>query len=461
MLKIYNTQTGKKEKFIPILKNHVSIYCCGPTVYNYFHIGNARAFLFFDLVRKYFNYLGFKTKYVQNITDIDDKIIDVTKKGSKSFKEISEKFTKAFFEDCLALGIDKADYTPKATQYVEKMVKFIQKLINKGNAYIVDGDVYFSIKSYKNYGFLSHKNMEQLLVGARVEKNENKKNQGDFVLWKKAKHGEPFWKTPWGNGRPGWHTECVVMSQDILGERFDIHAGGADLIFPHHENEKAQAECLRGKQFVNYWMHNGFLNIESKKMSKSLNNFFTTRDILKEYSKDTIRFFFLSKHYRSPIDFSKDIIQESERAINSLVETLKSVDYFNFQNQKIKYCDEIQKFKKEFEEAMDDDFNTAKAISTLFSISKKVKDLSKDIKKRINFAHLLYQLGSVLGFFQDLKKETKFQESSLSKKLIQLLIDYREKAKKDKNWDLADKIRGDLNKMGINLQDTKDGTIFF
>ena len=459
-MKIFNTQAGKKQEFVPIKKGMVGIYCCGPTVYNYFHIGNARPFIVFDCLNRYLKFLGYKTTFVQNITDIDDKIIQRAEKKQVDFKVITKEYIQAFFDDKNRLGIGSADYYPRATEYVPQMVDFICKLIKNDNAYEVDGDVYFSTKSLNNYGSLSGKKIEEQLAGARVEITKKKRDKSDFVLWKKAKKGEPSWQSPWSLGRPGWHTECVVMSRDILGEALDIHAGGCDLLFPHHENELAQASATSKTPFVRYWMHNGFLNIEGEKMSKSLDNFFTARDILNSTSADAIRYFFLSKHYRSPIDFSKKILTECSIAIKNLTEALVSVDFSPKQTHKKQESNESKDFRSQFIASMDDDLNTAKAISTLFAISKRVKDVSLSKGKRLEFAQLLYELGSVLGFFQDFGTEEDGKETQLAKALIELLIAYRQRAKLAKNWAEADRIRDDLGRLGVELADTKQGTVF-
>lgn len=452
-MKIYNTLTRKKEEFNPITPGEVKIYLCGPTVYNYFHIGNGRTFLFFDVVRRYFQYLGYKVTYVQNITDIDDKLIEQSIKEDVPVAQIAEKYINAFMQDTDAIGISPADYYPKATEYIEEMIQLIKELEEKGYAYEVKGDVYFSIQADPTYGELSGKKIDELQIGARVEENTQKKHPADFTLWKKAKPGEPKWPSPWGEGRPGWHTECVVMSQKLLGETFDIHGGAIDLIFPHHENEIAQSRGHCGKIHARFWMHGGFLNITGEKMSKSLDNFFLTRDVLKKFDAEAIRFFFLSKHYRSSIDYNEDILKESEQAVKNFYNALKSIDYLSFKDDKPEYNADQQKMKETFTKAMDDDFNTAIAISVLFEAAKKSRSTNDK-----NYAHLLVELGSVLGFFNDLESKFKDNVDSISNDLIQLLIDYRIRFKKEKNWAMADAIRNDLKKLGIQLKDTPNGT---
>ncbi|HPR18183.1 MAG TPA: cysteine--tRNA ligase, partial [Candidatus Cloacimonadota bacterium] len=452
-MKIYNTLTRQKEEFVPVTPGEVKIYLCGPTVYNYFHVGNARTFLFFDVVRRYFMYKGFKVTYVQNITDIDDKLIEQSKKENVPVSEIAAKYIKAFFDDTSDIGILPADNNPKATEYIGEMVGLIRDLEKKGFAYEVNGDVYFSIEADKNYGELSGKNVVELQVGARVEENIQKKHAADFTLWKKAKPGEPKWQSPWGEGRPGWHTECVVMSRKLLGTTFDIHGGAIDLIFPHHENEIAQARGANGCLHANYWMHGGFLNITGEKMSKSLNNFFLTRDVLKKYDAEALRFFFLSKHYRSSIDYNEDIMKESEQAVKNFYTALKEIDYLSIKDEKPEYSEDMLQMRSEFKEAMDDDFNTAKAIAVLFEAAKKCR-----ATKDKYYAHLLVELGKVLGFFSDLESKLKSNVDSISNDLIQLLIGYRIRFKKEKNWAMADAIRDDLKKLGIQLKDTPTGT---
>jgi cysteinyl-tRNA synthetase len=456
MLQIYNTLNNKKEVFKPINKKEVRMYTCGPTTYNYFHIGNGRAFLFFDVVRRYLKHLGYKVTYVQNITDIDDKIIAQAIQEGKKIDEISKKYIKAFFNDIKKLEIQKGTHHPKATEYVQQMIDAIKKMVDKGFAYEKNGDVFFAVKKIKNYGALSGKNIDELMSGARVEENAEKQFFGDFVLWKKAKPGEPKWGSPWGVGRPGWHTECVVMSQDLLKGTFDIHAGGNDLIFPHHENEIAQAEALTGKPLANYWMHNGFVNIDGEKMSKSLGNFKTVRDILEHYPAEAIRHFYLAKHYRSPIDFSPETIKESSNAVKTLYAPFKS--YTVEELKEIKKLKESKALVDQFREFMNDDFNTAKAIAFLFDIVREFHNSKDEENKRV-LLRTLWSLGKVLGFYQNLEKKLKDKDTgALTGELVELLIEYRKRFKGEKNWVMADAIRDDLKKIGIILQDTPEGT---
>ncbi len=458
---LYNTKTRKKEEFIPIKPGKVSIYACGPTVYNYFHIGNARAFVFFDVVHRYFEFRGMDVTYVQNITDIDDKIIAQAMEEEISFSEVAAKYTLAFHQDCAALGIKPPTVQPLATHVMPEIIACIADLVSKGNAYEANGDVYFDTASLTSYGSLSGKKTEEQMTGARVAENLFKKNPTDFTLWKKSKPGEPVWQSPWGEGRPGWHTECVVMSQKYLGDTFDIHGGGIDLIFPHHENELAQAMALTGKPLANYWMHNGFLNIEGEKMSKSLKNFFTARDILSQYDAEAIRFFFLSKHYRSPIDFNRELIEESNKAVTNFYNALKSVDYLNSRDaiapSDINAKQELQSMEDEFIASMEDDFNTAKAIAILFELSKRAKSSALDSSDRLAAATLLVRLGSVLGFFQNIEIRLKDRVQDISLQLVELILSYRREARERKDWAMSDRIRDDLAKLGIELKDTPQG----
>jgi len=459
-MKIYNTMSRKKEEFIPIEPGKVKMYSCGPTVYNYFHIGNARPFLFFDIVKRYFTYRGYDVTYVQNITDIDDKIINQAIEEKVSYTAITTKYIQAFLEDIAALGIQGADIQPKATDVIKEIIDFIAKLVELDYAYEVNGDVYFAVTSLPEYGQLSGRKLEDMQAGTRIQANDQKRHVSDFTLWKKAKPGEPEWDSPWGKGRPGWHSECVVMSCANLGDTFDIHGGGVDLVFPHHENELAQALAVNKKPLCNYWMHNGFINIEGEKMSKSLNNFFTLRDILKEYDPEAVRYFFLSKHYRSPIDYNTSILDESYKAVKNFYKALDAIDYLKLPKRSEEYSTELAKYADTFIEAMDDDFNSAKALGGLFDLCKIVTNTNHVIEKRISAAHMLVELGTILGFFNDIKSKLTPEMSDVSDALINLLIQYRNDAKKEKNWALCDKIRNDLLALNIQLLDTKEGTIY-
>ena len=453
-MQLYNQSKRKKEEFIPITPGQVKIYACGPTVYNYFHIGNARAFIFFDVLRRYFEYRGYEVTYVQNITDIDDKIIAQAIEEQTSFEEIASKYIQAFLDDSQALGIKPPTHQPKATDVMPEIIELINVLVEKGNAYEVNGDVYFDTASLPEYGSLSGKKTEDQMPGARVEENLQKRNPADFTLWKRSKLGEPFWQSPWGEGRPGWHTECVVMSRKYLGETFDIHGGGIDLIFPHHENELAQALALTGKPLANYWMHNGFLNVEGEKMSKSLKNFFNARDILEHHSPEAIRFFFLSKHYRSPIDFNREIIEESERAVENFYSSLKSI---GFVENSIVEDNSLSQAEQDFIAAMDDDINSAKAIAVLFDLNRQIRNEQLPRSQREQAALMLVKLGRVLGFFQNLESILQDSVPDLSKQLMELILAYRAQARAKKDWAVSDRIRDDLAALGIEIKDTPEG----
>jgi cysteinyl-tRNA synthetase len=457
-MRIYNTMTRQKEEFTPIEPGKVRLYACGPTVYNYFHIGNARAFLTFDVVRRYFEYKGMDVTYVQNITDIEDKIIAQSLQEGIPFSEVAAKYAEAFLEDSARLGNKKPHHQPRATEYISQMIALISEQVDKGFAYESGGDVYFEVNKLPQYGQLSGKKIDDLKAGARVEENELKRHPADFTLWKAAKPGEPSWESPWGKGRPGWHTECVVMSKDLLGVPFDIHGGGTDLMFPHHENELAQSLATTGKQLANYWMHNGFLNIEGEKMSKSLKNFFTAREILDIYDAEVIRFFFLSKHYRSPIDFNRELIEESDKALGNFYSALSAADWLNANAGNVLIPSELEKYRAEFMEAMDDDFNTAKALAVLFELSGKIRSEAISMPEKLVYAKLLVELGSVLGFFQNLEaKLTKTIDPDLLRK-IETLIEQRNSARQNRDWAASDRLRDELIALGVEIKDTKDGT---
>ncbi len=461
-MKIYNSLTNKKEEFKPITPNEVKMYSCGPTVYNYFHIGNARPFIIFDTLRRYLEYSGYKVTFVQNFTDIDDKMIKNANAEGITVKELAERFIKEYFIDAKGLGIREATIHPKATENIDAIIDTVKKLEEKGYAYNVDGNVYFRTKKFSAYGKLSHQPLEDLEAGARIEVNSDKEDPMDFVLWKNKKEGEPYWESPWGQGRPGWHIECSAMVNKYLGETIDIHSGGKDLIFPHHENEIAQSEALSGKPFANYWMHNGFINIDNEKMSKSKGNFFTVRDIVKEFDYQVIRFFMLSAHYRSPINFSKDLVTQSKTGLERIVNTVKNLSFIMENTDKNVMTEEENKifegflsFKEKFIEAMDDDLNTADAISHIFSLVRDVNsningesDSSKElIEKTIA---LITELTDVLGI------EYGLSEDELSKE-VEALIEKRQEARKNKDFKLADEIRDKLIDMGIILEDTRQG----
>jgi len=463
MLTIYNTLTRKKEEFRPIEKGKVSMYVCGPTVYNFFHIGNGRSFIMSDIIRRYLVYKGFNVKYVMNITDVDDRIINQSIAEKKTAKEVAEEYTTAFFEDLKKLGIKYADVHPKATEHMQEIIDVIKKLVDKSYAYNVNGNVFYDVSKFSSYGKLSGKKLDELEAGARIDINEEKKNPLDFALWKKAKTGEPYWESPWGKGRPGWHIECSAMSCKHLGETFDIHAGGNDLIFPHHENEIAQSEAATDKKFVNYWIHFGFLNINDEKMSKSLGNFFTARDIVKQFSAETIRLFFSQTHYAGPLNFSEELLlsaQKGQEKIRNLYEKLKSFKEFGNSAEDF----ETESYRQRFEEAMDDDFNTPQATAVIFDFVNYANSYlaNNPVPAKQFYEEALRFLNStavdVLGIINPGEETVKY--SDIENELIEFLIQLRLDAKKEKNFALSDKIRDGLNKLGIILQDSKDKTTY-
>ncbi len=463
MIRIYNTLTQKKDEFVPVHDGKVGMYVCGPTVYNYIHIGNARPFIVFDVVRRYLKFKGYKVTYVQNLTDIDDKMINKAKEMGTTVDKVAEKFIAEYFKDADALGIERADVHPRATEHIKEIIDLIKKLEEKGYAYKIDGDVYYDISKFKEYGKLSHQKIEELQAGARIEVNEKKKNPLDFALWKAYKEGEPYWESPWGKGRPGWHIECSAMSMKYLGETLDIHAGGADLIFPHHENEIAQSEAATGKPFVKYFMHNGYLFIDKEKMSKSLGNILTVREMLSRYPKEVFRYFMLSAaHYRNPINFSDEQLQAAKGALERLynAQMLFNEKYKknNFRLIVNKEDEEmlaaIERFKGEFEEAMDDDFNIPLAIASLFNF---VKDVNKYIEKEDLSKDVMDKIKEVFDIYLKLLGIERTREEEMLDSEIQQLIEKRQKARAEKNWAEADRIRDELLKKGIVLEDTKDG----
>ncbi len=453
-MKLYNSMTRKKEEFKPITEGEVKMYSCGPTVYNYFHIGNARPFIIFDTLRRYFEYIGYKVDFVQNFTDIDDKMINNANEQGITVKQLAEKFIGEYFTDAQGLNIKKATVHPCATDNIDAIIDMVKKLVDNGYAYEVDGDVYFSTKKFKDYGKLSHQPLDDLESGARISVDERKKDPMDFAVWKSQKPGEPAWESPWGLGRPGWHIECSAMVNKYLGETIDIHSGGKDLIFPHHENEIAQSEAANGKPFANYWLHNGYINIDGTKMSKSKGNFFTVRDIAKEFDYEVIRFFMLSAHYRNPINFSQDLMEQSKNALERLYNCIETMN-FKMQNAKSEPFDgkeKTEEYKTQFKNAMEDDLNTADAISVLFEIVKDVNMRIDEMPKAELEAYisLLKELGGVLGILEKDKK-TEIPEE------IQKLIDERTQARKNKDFARSDEIRDILLEKGITLKDTRDG----
>ena len=463
-MKIFNTLSRRKEEFVPLTPGKVKMYVCGPTVYNLIHIGNARPMIVFDTVRRYFEYKGYEVQYVSNFTDVDDKIIKKALEEGVDARVISDRYIEECKKDMAALNVKPATVHPQATQEIGGMLEMIQTLIDKGHAYVAeDGTVYFKTRSFKEYGKLSHKNLEELQSGFRelkVTGEEDKEDPNDFVLWKPKKEGEPYWESPWCQGRPGWHIECSVMAKHYLGDEIDIHAGGEDLIFPHHENEIAQSECANDKTFARYWMHNGFLNIDNKKMSKSLGNFFTVREIGEKYDLQVLRFFMLSAHYRSPLNFSADLMEASKNGLERILtcmEKLKGLE--EAAEGQAESCGEQEnlaqadKLRAKFEAAMEDDFNTADAVSAIFELVKlanSTADSSSTGKYVSSLRQMIGQLCDVLGIITERKAEILDSE-------IEAMIEERQQARKAKNFALADEIRGRLLDMGIALEDTREG----
>ncbi len=459
-MRLFNTLTRKKEEFKTINPGEVMMYSCGPTVYNYFHIGNARPFIIFDTLRRYLAYRGYNVKFVQNFTDIDDKMINKANEEGITVKELADKYIEEYFKDAKGLGIEEATFHPRATENIDAIIDIVKKLEEKGYAYCVDGDVYFSTKKFSTYGKLSHQASEDLEAGARISVDERKENPMDFALWKAQKPGEPAWDSPWGKGRPGWHIECSAMAMKYLGETIDIHSGGQDLVFPHHENEAAQSEAATGKPFANYWVHNGFINVDGSKMSKSEGNFFTVRDIAQKYDYDVIRFFMLSAHYRSPINFSQDLIEQAKNGLERIFTCFSNMEYLKeyaestgiSENEKA-LSQNLEAIKNSFVGAMDDDLNTADALAAIFDAVRELNTAllgSKPSKEIIDFGYsLLLDMCGVLGI-------SPKKEESLDQK-VQELIDKRQKARAAKDWKTSDEIRDTLKAMGIVLEDTPQG----
>lgn len=460
-MKLYNTLTRQKEEFVPITPGEVKMYSCGPTVYNYFHVGNARPFIIFDLLRRYFEYRGYKVEFVQNFTDIDDKVINKANEEGVDFNTIAERYIKEYFVDAQGLGVKKATVHPRATETMDAIIDIVERLIENGHAYVAEnGDVYFRTKSFPEYGKLCHQPMEELQAGARISVGEVKEDPMDFAVWKAAKPGEPAWDTPWGSkGRPGWHIECSAMANKYLGKTIDIHSGGLDLIFPHHENEIAQSECCNGVPFANYWMHNGYITIDNEKMSKSKGNFFTVRDILKDYDGEVIRFFLLSGHYRNPINFSDTLMEQAKAGLARMQHAKENLKHLiatgegTMTDEEKKELEGYDKYRQEFIAAMDDDLNTADAISAIFEL---ITAINTDVRNGASkeFAEkcldILMELASVVGLLQ------KEEDDSVDED-IQALVDERQEARKAKNFARADEIRDLLKAKGITLKDTPQG----
>ena len=474
-LRVFNTLGGKKERFEPLEPGRVRMYVCGPTVYDGCHIGHARSVVVFDVIARYLKAKGFEVTYVRNFTDVDDKIIDKANQLGIDSMVVAEKYIKEFYTDMDALNVERATIEPKATEHINQIVAFVEKLIEKGFAYRINGDVYYSVEKFNEYGKLSGRKLEDMEAGARVDIDERKQNPFDFVLWKSAKPGEPAWESPWGMGRPGWHIECSAMSNEYLGETFDIHGGGKDLCFPHHENEIAQSESVSGKLFVKYWIHNGFVNINQEKMSKSLGNFLMIKDVLKIYHPETVRLFLLSNHYRSPIDFTDKALDEAKTGLDKIYAFLERIEKEIGvpPDQNIEPGDCWHRFS----EAMDDDFNSARGIGILFDTvrnmnrlldQEKNNDVSPEIKKaaQSDYADIL-RIGSVLGILMDSpkiyfqRKQTQaLEQQSMDPEVIDQMIAERNQARKAKNWAKADQIRNQLADMNIILEDRADGTIW-
>ena len=457
-MRIFNTMTRQKEEFIPNNPDEVKIYACGPTVYNYIHIGNARPLCVFDVLRRYLEYRGYNVKFVQNFTDVDDKIIKRANEEGITFEEVSKKYIEEFWTDANGLNFKKASVHPKATENIDEIINIIKTLEEKGYAYAVDGDVYFRTLKFKEYGKLSHQPIEDLQSGARIAIGEKKENPLDFALWKAAKEGEPYWDSPWGKGRPGWHIECSAMNKRFLGDTIDIHCGGQDLIFPHHENEIAQSECANGCTFSKYWMHNGYINVDNVKMSKSLGNFKPVREIANVYGYEVIRYFLISSHYRSPINYSLEIIEQCKSALERLYTCRESLD-FALKNAKDIPDDEelikkLNSHREQFITAMDDDLNTADGVAAVFELVKDINTsiLDKEVSKNVcqTAAAVFDELCDVLGILYNRKNNDVDSD-------IEALIEERQQARANKDWATADRIRDELKAKGIILKDTPQG----
>ncbi|MCI2000013.1 MAG: cysteine--tRNA ligase [Clostridia bacterium] len=467
-MKLYNTLTRKKEEFVPLEPGKVKMYVCGPTVYNYIHIGNARPYVVFDTVRRYLEYKGYDVTYIQNFTDVDDKIIKKANEEHSTMSKIANRYITEAFTDADGLNVKRATHHPRVTEEMDGIIDMIQTLIDKGYAYVHDGTVYYDTKKFKDYGKLSKKKLDELIEGAseRVELDEAKKNPTDFVLWKPFKPGEPKWQSPWGEGRPGWHIECSVMAKKYLGDTIDIHCGGEDLIFPHHENEIAQSEAATGKQFSKYWLHNAYIMVDNVKMSKSLGNFFTVREIAAEFPYDVIRFFILNGHYRSPLNFSRELLQASQNGLDRIKNCNSDLLHYienstgNITDSENEMKAETEKYVKQFENAMDDDFNTADAITAIYELVKSINKNIKDGKMSKEFAELEMKTLTDLTECLGINKEKEAIKDS-DKSEIEALIAQRTEAKKNKDFAKADAIRDKLSQMGITIKDTRQGVQWF
>ncbi|SDG03138.1 cysteinyl-tRNA synthetase [Selenomonas sp. WCT3] len=470
MLKVYNTMSRRKEEFKPLKEGEVSIYCCGVTPYNHPHIGNARPFVTWDVIRRYFAKKGYTVHYIQNFTDVDDKIINTANKEGLQWSDISGRYIKAYFEAMDALNVKRADVYPRVSETIPDIIAMVQQLIDNGYAYAVDnGDVFYSVEKFAGYGKLSGRKLEDMQAGARIEVDTRKHHPMDFALWKSAKPGEPSWDSPWGKGRPGWHIECSTMSLKYLGKKFDFHGGGSDLIFPHHENEIAQSQACIGDEhsFAQYWLHNGFITIHNEKMSKSKNNFFTVKDILNEYPGEVVRFFILQTHYRSPLDFSDERLKEAQVSLGRLEQSKSFMDELLKKEGTSDTAKDLAakaaEYRQNFYEAMDDDFNTALAISQLFGLSKDIniyyqevmnKGVAFDAAGFARVSEIYMEMASIIGIFE---QEEAAADDGLTDKLMELIIGIRQDARKEKNWAIADKIRDELKEVGIVIEDTPNG----
>lgn len=477
-MKIFNTLSGRKEEFIPLHPPRVHMYACGVTVYDHCHIGHARSAIVFDVIRNYLKYKGYEMNFVRNFTDVDDKIINRARQEGVAWDEVAAKYTEEFHKDMDALGVGRADREPKATEYISEMIEIVKDLVEKGFAYQADGSVYFSVDKFPEYGRLSGRNLDEMMAGARVGIDEKKRNPLDFALWKNSKEGEPFWESPWGRGRPGWHIECSAMSIKHLGESFDIHGGGADLLFPHHENEIAQSEAYTGKPFARYWVHNGFITIDKEKMSKSLGNFFTIKEVLQRFDPEVVRFFLLSTHYRSPIEFSDEQLREAEVSIDRYYTTILRIQDFiereagtkGAPNDGGSLADCVSSFRKRFGEAMDDDFNTALALGHMFELIREVNRFldgnpssGKEKELLLEARKMLSEAGGILNIFQRSSRQwyvslMHLKNVGLSEEDIQAKLTARHEARIAKNWEMADAIRKELEAKGVILEDKKDRT---
>jgi len=464
VLTVFNTLGRKKEEFIPLHQDVVRMYVCGPTVYDFIHIGNARAFVVADIVRRYLEHKGFKVRFVSNITDVDDKSIRRAKEMGISLQELGELYSDAYLEDTAKLNIGKPDVSPRATQHIEEIINLIQALFDRGYAYEVDGDVYYDVSRFEEYGKLSGNRAEALKLGARIEVNPDKRNPSDFALWKRQRNDEPSWYSPFGRGRPGWHVECSAMATKYLGESFDVHMGGKDLIFPHHENEIAQSEAATGKPFARYWLHNEWLTVNGEKMSKSLGNFITVREALSKHDPQVLRLFLMFAHYRSPVDFNEQSLKQAERNLERLLNTVEKLEESK-ERQHLTIDDEIllkeaESTKQKFEEAMDDDFNTALALSTILELTRTInihldKNAETEAKTKAKALEILRQLLGVFGIKEEKRKP---ERSEVTEQLLDLMIKIRQQARERRDWKTADTIRDELESIGFIIEDTPEGT---